>query len=77
MTQTQTKTKIKTIEILVNNSPVVVPDREVTGAEIKEAAGLPLDFTLYDSKGVAVGNENEVKVHQKERFIAISGQDVS
>lgn len=74
---TQTQTKIKTIEILVNNSPVTVPDRKVTGEEIKEAAGLPLDFTLYDSKGAAVGNQEGVKVHRNERFIAISGQDVS
>ena len=73
----QTQTKQKTIEILVNNSPVSVPDREDTGAEIKEAAGLPLDFTLYDPKGRAIENEEEIKVHRNERFIAISGQDVS
>ena len=73
----QASTKTKTIEIFVNNSPVTLPDRKVTGAEIKEAAQLPLDFTLYDPKGAAVGNGDEIKIHKNERFIAISGQDVS
>jgi hypothetical protein len=73
----QTKTSSKTVEILVNNSPVVVPGRAVTGAEIKTAGHLSLAFTLYDPKGVAVGNDDEIKVHTHERFIAISGQDVS
>jgi len=77
MNQTTTKSKPQTIEILVNNSPVIVQDRNQTGAEIKEAAGLPLDFTLYDPKGATVDNEESIRVHRNERFIAISGQDVS
>jgi len=44
---------------------------------IKEAAGLPLDFTLYDPSGATVDNEESIRVHHHERFIAISGQDVS
>jgi hypothetical protein len=75
--QTATPTKTKPIEILVNNSPVSVPGHQETGASIKRAAGLPLDFTLYDPAGAAVGNEDPIKVHHAERFIAISGQDVS
>jgi len=77
MNQTTTKTKPKTVEILVNNSPVALHDRNETGAEIKEAAGLPLDFTLYDPKGAAIDNEESIRVRHHERFIAISGQDVS
>jgi hypothetical protein len=77
MNQTATRKKPKTIEILVNNSPVEIHDRDETGAEIKEAAGLPLDFTLYDPKGAAIDNEQSIRVHRHERFIAISGQDVS
>ena len=77
MSQTTTKTKTKPVEILVNNSPVTMPDHEDTGAAIKQAAGLPLDFTLYDPSGAAVDNEESIRVHHNERFIAISGQDVS
>jgi hypothetical protein len=77
MNQTATRKKPKTIEILVNNSSVEIHDRDETGAEIKEAAGLPLDFTLYDPKGAAIDNEQSIRVRRHERFIAISGQDVS
>jgi hypothetical protein len=75
--QITTATKTKPIEILVNNSPVSVPGHAETGASIKQAAGLPLDFSLYDPDGAAIGNEESIKVHHNERFIAISGQDVS
>ena len=34
-------------------------------------------ITLYDPSGAAVDNEESIRVHHHERFIAISGQDVS
>ena len=73
----ETKAKPKTITIFVNNNPVTLPDREATGAEIKQAAGLPLEFKLYDHKGQEIDNETSIRVHPKEKFTAISGQDVS
>jgi hypothetical protein len=75
--QVATATKSKPVEIFVNNSPVTVPGHKDTGAAIKRAAGLPLDFTLYDPSGAAVDNEQSIRLHHHERFIAISGQDVS
>jgi hypothetical protein len=72
-----TKAKPKTITIVVNNSEVIIPDREATGAEIKQAAGLPLEFKLYDHKGQEIGNETPIRIHPHEKFTAISGQDVS
>lgn len=80
MTETQatkTKPQTKTVTVFVNNNEVPLPNRDVTGAEIKEAAGLPLGFTLYDPKGRAVANDTEIRVHRNEKFTAISGQDVS
>ena len=78
MTQTPTsKTKAKTITILVNNRPVEVEDRSLTGTEIKAAAQIPDNFKLYNHKGEEIGDQQTVKVHRNERFIAISGQDVS
>ena len=49
-------------------------------AEIKGLAGIPLDFQLYllhGSQLEAVSNEQIVKLHENERFRAVSGQDVS
>jgi Multiubiquitin len=68
------------IEIFVNNKPVQVPHDELTGAEIKAAAGVPPDFSLFHEQGgklIPVGDDETVKVHPNERFRAVSGQDVS
>lgn len=70
----------KTVTILVNNQPVEVPKTELTGLEIKEAAGVPSDFTLYERRGShldEIANDAPVKVHEHEEFVAVSGQDVS
>ncbi len=72
-----TKAKPKTVTIIVNNSEVTLPDREVTGAEIKQAAGLPLEFKLYSRKGEEIANDVTIRIHPHEKFTAISGQDVS
>jgi hypothetical protein len=72
--------KPKSIHILVNNQPVELPDREVTGLEIKLAAGIEPDFTLYHKHGShldEISNEKVIKVHEHEEFVAVSGQDVS
>jgi hypothetical protein len=67
----------KPVKILVNNRAVEVPGHEVTGAEIKHAAGVPADFKLYAPDGSEIGDGQTVKVKHDERFTAISGQDVS
>lgn len=69
--------KPKSVTIFVNNKAVELPDGDTTGAEIKQAAGIPLDFKLYGPKGEEITNEQKVRVHPKEKFTAISGQDVS
>jgi hypothetical protein len=63
--------------ILVNNRSVTMPDDHATGLEIETAAGVPIDFTLYDDKGKEVAPDKKVKLKEGERFTAISGQDVS
>lgn len=78
MASTEQRTKpAKTIEIFVNNKPVMIEDRNVTGAEIKDAADIDLSFKLYDRKGKEIANDETVRVHPTEKFTAISGQDVS
>lgn len=62
----------RTVEILVNTKPVQVPS-DVTGAEIKAAAKVPADFTLFRVQGhheIPVGNDELLHVHHHEKFIA-------
>lgn len=65
------------VRISVNNKPVELPTAETTGGQIKKAAGIPSDFKLYDEKGEEISDDERIKIHNKQRFTAISGQDVS
>jgi hypothetical protein len=67
----------KPVTILVNRREVEVPDDRVTGSQIKQAAGVPATFKLFDPKGTEIAQDEVVHVHNKESFTAISGQDVS
>jgi len=83
MTSSDDKT---TIDIEVNNKPVVLHQREVTGQEIKVAAiqqgvAIEPDFLLYivrDHGQLEPVNDNEqVTAHDHERFRAVTPDDVS
>jgi hypothetical protein len=77
---TAAKPKPKPVTILVNNRHVELPDRDTTGREIKVAAEVPLEFTLYEKKGNQlreIADDDEIKVNKNDEFIAVSGQDVS
>ena len=71
------KPEPKPVVILVNRREVELPDRDTTGAEIKALAGVPPHFKLFDHKGNEIADDAPVHVHPRERFTAISGQDVS
>jgi Multiubiquitin len=78
--QAATKKPPKTITIFVNNRTVELPDKEDTGAEIKAAADVPPDFQLFVEHGSnldPVADADPIKVHNQQRFRAVSGQDVS
>ena len=75
-----------TVTITVNERPVVVPDKETTGLEIKEAAieqGVPIqvDFILQqelpNGGQKVIGDNDPVKVHPHDRFTAIDRDDNS
>ncbi len=64
----------KQITIFVNNKPIETEKEELTGGQIKELAGVPADYELFEVKGnhtVPVGNEEKVKVHNNQHFRAI------
>jgi Multiubiquitin len=75
-----------TITITVNEHPVQVTERELTGREIKQAAidqgvAIGLDFVLYEHLGQhrtrIVGDDEPVRVHRKSRFEALANDDNS
>lgn len=74
------KPKPKPVTIVVNGNAVQLPDHKTTGEQIKLAAGVELEFTLYRKTGAElheIGNTDELTVHDREEFVAVSGQDVS
>lgn len=76
----------RTITITVNEHPVQVTERELTGREIKQAAidqgvAIGLDFVLYEHLGQhrtrIVGDDEPVRVNRKSRFEALANDDNS
>lgn len=65
------------VTVLVNRREVTLRDDDVTGLQIKDAAQVPTTFKLFDPEGDEIANDQRIHVHKKERFTAISGQDVS
>jgi hypothetical protein len=76
----------RAITITVNEHPVQVTERELTGREIKQAAldqgvAIGLDFVLYERLGQhrtrIVGDDEPVRVHPGSRFEALANDDNS
>jgi hypothetical protein len=74
------------IEVQVNNRAVQLPDRKVTGLEIKQAAiqqnvPIELDFVLSELRehhpAQVVGDSDTVKITKHSRFTAVAGDDNS
>jgi len=79
--------KVKKIEIKVNNNPVVMDEKKVTGLEIKQAAvnqgvDIQIDFHLSMEKENGgwrrIDNDTEVTLSEKHRvFRAVQGDENS
>jgi hypothetical protein len=78
--------KAKDVVVTVNTRPVPLPDRSVTGMQIKQAAiaaGLPIDagFVLlvdeHDGRDRVVGDDEVIKVNKNSTFTAIAPDDNS
>ena len=74
------------LQIFVNGKPVVIQEKELTGRQIKEAAiaqhvKIQLDFVLFEDlsngKQVIVKDDQIVKLHEHQRFEAITNDDNS
>jgi hypothetical protein len=78
--------KPETVTVLVNEKPVVMPDKKLMGAEIKatainQGATIQLDFSLFEVKGQGnlkqVGDTEEVSLHPNQKFRAVAPDDNS
>ena len=70
----------KLITILVNDKPVSFNTELVTGAEIKTKAGVPSNYVLSEKRGeelIPIGDNEQIKIHKDERFVATPGGVVS
>ena len=75
----------RTIRVTVNNQPVDLPEREVTGREIKQEAidqgvQIQLDFPLsvkHGARYVPVGDDKPIRVREGEKFLAVAPDDNS
>ena len=74
------------VSVLVNERGVVLDRRSQTGRSIKQAAidqGVPiqLDFVLSIERGSGrtefIGDDDEIRIHPHERFVAIPNDDNS
>ncbi|MFI2612591.1 multiubiquitin domain-containing protein [Kitasatospora sp. NPDC018619] len=74
------------VTVKVNNQDVTLPDREVTGLEIKQAAlsqGLPIDvgfqLSVKRSHGryEVVDDDEPIRVHTHQEFLAVPPDDNS
>jgi hypothetical protein len=75
------QTHPRNITILVNDKPVgPFSSDDVTGAEIKAAAGLSPDSDLFEKRGndlVPVENTQHVEIHEHEVFVDFPPTPVS
>ena len=63
-----------TFTIYVNNNPFTTHEHQLTGAQIKQLANVPADYELFEVRGdqtIPVGNDQEVRIHDKLHFRAI------
>lgn len=76
----------KKIRIFVNEKEVVLDDDRQTGLSIKQAAiaqgvNIQLDFVLSIERGGGktelIGDNEKIKVHKGDRFLAIPNDDNS
>jgi hypothetical protein len=74
------------IKVFVNNKPVNLKQRVISGYEIKKAAinqgvAIQLDFLLYvvhdDGQLKLIKDNEQIHIHELERFRAVTPDDVS
>ena len=77
---TEVREATKEIIVFVNDKPVSFEARDVTGSQIKAKAGAQPNSILYelhDHERIPIGDTQTIRIHEKERFLAVPGGTVS
>jgi hypothetical protein len=77
---TENVVEAREVTILVNEKRVTFAESLVTGAQIKAKAGVASDSILYklETHGrVPVGDSEQIRIHEGERFLDVPGGNVS
>ncbi len=75
-----THTKSKTVQVFVNDKKVSFGAEEVTGAQIKSAAGIPADYSLYrrvKGSNEPIGDAELVDLEEGEHFFTRPPSNIS
>jgi Multiubiquitin len=68
------------VTVVINDKHVTFPNGDVTGRQIKEAAGIPLDYSLYlrhPGDNEPISNDELVELHEGDRFFSRPPSNVS
>jgi len=73
-------TKHRPVTVVINGARVTFPTDDVTGRQIKEAGGIPLDYSLYlrhPGDNEPISNDEPVELHEGDHFFSRPPSNVS
>lgn len=68
------------VTVVINDDRVTFPSDDATGRQIKEKAGIPLDYSLYlrhPGDNEPISNDEPVELHEGEHFFSRPPSNVS
>lgn len=73
-------TEHRPVTVVINGTRVTFPTDDVTGRQIKEAADIPLDYSLYlrhPGDNEPISNDEHVELHEGGQFFSRPPSNVS
>jgi Multiubiquitin len=73
-------TEHRPVTVIINGTKFVFITDDVTGRQIKEKAGIPLDYSLYlrhPGDNEPISNDERVELHEGEHFFSRPPSNVS
>ena len=68
------------VTVIINDTRVTFPTDDVTGRRIKEAGGIPLNYSLYlrhHGDNEPISNDERVELHEGDHFFSRPPSNVS
>lgn len=68
------------VTVVINDTRVTFPTDDVTGLQIKEAGGIPQDYSLYlrhPGDNEPISNDERVELHEGDHFFSRPPSNVS